>query len=245
MSEDEKQGADRIIDLSAMRKGTILTEGVVLATIPIVAYYAAYQYEVGYYRVFGAPENLISVDISTFIALGSATLALFFTLYNISNMFWPSELDKLSEMSWRRTITQLLLIFLGLWALFYLFYQSGWLKSAIPPTFIVVMLFLFRLGMFKAYPKWLFFFFILVVLLGDICQGIGQFNGKTQIKFTVITSEKDTFVIRKLGNYFLCSTYDANSRTFVRNFRLMPIKDEGLSLEYKNISHYTFHHDCL
>jgi len=97
-------------------KKSILTEGVVLATVPIIAYYSAYQYEVGYYRAFGAPENLISVDISTLIAFGSATLGIIFILYNIMDALWHSRLDKLSEMSWRKTFTSLLVIFI-LWLL--------------------------------------------------------------------------------------------------------------------------------
>ena len=93
-------------------KKSILTEGVVLATVPIIAYYSAYQYEVGYYRAFGAPENLISVDISTLIAFGSATLGIIFVLYSIMDALWHSRLDKLSEMSWRKTFTSLLVIFI-------------------------------------------------------------------------------------------------------------------------------------
>ena len=135
----------------------------------------------------------------------------------------------------RQTFISLLAIFISLWLLLYFQFQSGWLKSSITPAYIVVLLLLYRLGKNKAYPKWLFLLLILVSLLNTICQGIGEHNAKTQRKFTVIESGTNTFVIRKLGDYFLCSTYDANSLTYVKTFRLIPIKDEGLSLKYKDI----------
>lgn len=217
-------------------KKSILTEGVVLATIPIIAYYSAYQYEVGYYRAFGAPENLISVDISTLIGFGSATLGVIYILYCIMDTLSPSRLDKLSEMSWRETFIYLLMIFILLWALLYLIFQSAWLKSLLAPTYFVLLLFFYRfLGKSKLFPKWILVLLILVLLLDNICQGIVEYKARTQSQFTVIESEPNTFVIRKLGDNFLCSTYDPCSRTYIKHFRLIPIKDEGLSLEYKHI----------
>jgi hypothetical protein len=217
-------------------KKSIITEGVVLATVPIIAYYSAYQYEVGYYRAFGAPENLISVDISTLIAFGSGALGIIYFLYVITDALWPSRLDKLSEMPWRKTFLYLLLTFICWWILLYHIFESGWVKSLLIPAYFVLLLFFYRLfGKSNAYPKWILVLLILVSLLETISQGIGGHNARTQRRFTVIESETNTFVIRKLGDNFLCSTYDPCSRTYVKHFQLIPIKDEGLSLEYKDI----------
>src|SRR5574341_343888 len=97
-------------------KQIILREGIILAAIPAISYYSAFQYEVGYYRAFGAPENLISVDISTLIAFGTATLGIVFGLSNFVVMLWHS-LDRLTEMSWKQSFIILLKIFLFLYFL--------------------------------------------------------------------------------------------------------------------------------
>jgi len=219
---------------------SFLTEGIMLAAVPIIAYYSAYQYEMGYYRAFGAPENLIQVDMSTFIAFGSAILGLIFTLYIFMETFWHWLHDKLLEMSWKKTLISLITIYLLLWLFFDLLYEYRWIKTALLSAGIVLLILLFRISKNGVYPKWLFLLVITASLLDLTCQGIGQSSARKQTKFTVLENGNYTFVIRRIGDYFLCSTYNPQTRSFIKTFQILPIQETGLNIEYNEIGPLRF-----
>jgi hypothetical protein len=56
-------------------KRSWLTEGIVLAAIPVMAYVLAFGYEYGYYLAYGFPQELISVDLNRVFAAGVIFLA--------------------------------------------------------------------------------------------------------------------------------------------------------------------------
>lgn len=119
-----------------------LTEGLLLAAIPIVAYYLAYQYEKGYFSAFAAPENLITIDISTFLLFASTLLGTPILFYNFLEPILTFRLGQLSKMSQKRMVFLLLLTFLSLWLLFSYLNQFQWIKAVGPPlTIVVLMLF--------------------------------------------------------------------------------------------------------
>jgi hypothetical protein len=64
------------MDKNGVVKKYFVTDNVVLVAIPIIAYYSAFQYQRGYWQAFGAPEDLISVDLYTFVVFGSAIFGL-------------------------------------------------------------------------------------------------------------------------------------------------------------------------
>jgi hypothetical protein len=218
-------------------KEFFLKESIILVVIPILAYYSAYQYMTGYFNVFGAPHDLISVDLATFIGFGSVIFGLAFIFYNILSITWTSILN-LDQLPWRQFIITLILLLISLGGIF-MFLYGDWKKASLVSASFLVLCVLFyissKFDSSKAYPQWLFIMVILGVLLTSFSQGVGQFKARHQTEYTVVTNFKNTFVIYKIGDYFLCSTYDINSHTFSKSFRLLPIKDNGLDLEYKNI----------
>src|SRR5574337_1482954 len=52
-----------------------LTEGIVLAAIPVMAYVLAFGFEYGYYIAYGFPQELISVDLNRVFVAGVIFLA--------------------------------------------------------------------------------------------------------------------------------------------------------------------------
>lgn len=218
-------------------KELLLKESIILAAIPIIAYYAAYQYVEGYFNYFGAPPDLISINIATFIGFGSFILGLAFLCYDFASMTWVS-IRKLGQLPWRQFIVALILLLISLGGIF-MFLYDDWKKAALISSAFLVLYILFyiseKLGFAKDHPKWLFIIVILASLLTSLSQGAGQFKARHQKEFSVITSLKDTFVIYKTDDNFLCSTYDIKSHTFSKAFRVLPIKDNGLDLEYKEI----------
>jgi len=216
-------------------KEVLLREGVILAAIPVVAYYSAYQYNAGYFDVFGAPAELISVDITTFVVFGSVLLGISIILYNALSLLWAVITDLPQKKSWKQLVLSSILFFLILWILFFLLYDDWHKTSLISLAFLLSFIAFYFAILYKVFPQWLLVGILCVSLLTGISRGVGHYQARTQKEYAVITSLRNTFVIRKIGDYFLCSTYDGNSHTFSKSLRLLPIKDNGLDLEYKDI----------
>lgn len=71
-----------------------MTEGIVIAAVPVAAYLAAFVYEAGYFTVFSIPLALVRVDLTTvFIALGAlvAVLVFVFALANTIYVLLPGS----------------------------------------------------------------------------------------------------------------------------------------------------------
>lgn len=76
-----------------MQKGW-LTEGLLIAALPALAYYSAYHYEVGYLTYFGAPAEFAKISTETFFeALKVLVGGLWFMILiiNLGLTVWPEE----------------------------------------------------------------------------------------------------------------------------------------------------------
>lgn len=60
---------------AAGEKRSWLTEGIVVAAIPVMAYLLAFGFEYGYYLAYGFPQELIDVDLNRVFAAGIIFLA--------------------------------------------------------------------------------------------------------------------------------------------------------------------------
>jgi hypothetical protein len=56
-----------------------LTETLIIAGVPVLAYIFAYVFELAYFAIFDAPRSLITVDVMTILAVGTFTLAVSFS----------------------------------------------------------------------------------------------------------------------------------------------------------------------
>ena len=123
-------------------------EGVVLAAIPIVAYYSGYQYNVGYFKVFGAPLDLISVDLTTFVVFGSYLLALSYIIYNTIYILLSAITNLSIGTSWKKFVSVSISVFIILWLLFWLLYEDWRTASTISGTLLTLIVF-FNLPVLK------------------------------------------------------------------------------------------------
>jgi hypothetical protein len=215
----------------AAQKKDFLSEGVMLAVIPAVVYFLAYEYELGYFKAFEAPEDLVSVDLTSILTFSIAAFGLYSILYQVFNSLWYSHLN-ITELSWKHLFFKKALpLFFLLFFLFYLLYPFSWLRTVISPALLILTFIIFIKE--NVYSKWFTTFIFIATLSISICQGIGQYSAANKITFTVV-KDKNIFVIRKIGDYLLCTTYEAKSKTFSKTFQTIPLK-EDLYLEYKNI----------
>lgn len=210
-------------------------EGIILAAVPVVAYYSGYQYNAGYFHVFGAPIDLISVDLTTFVVFGSVLFGISFILYNTISVLWSAIGDLLKRKPWKQFGVALIAVFAVLWFLFWLLYDDWRPASRISAAFLVFFVFCYFAVLYKVAPQWFLTAILCVGLLTSISRGIGHYQAITQKSYTVITDLPNTFVVRKLGDSLLCSTYDPKTHSFSKALRLLPIGERGLGLEYRNI----------
>jgi hypothetical protein len=214
------------------KKKTFLTEGITIAIVPAIAYFLAYEYELGFFNAFKAPEDLVSVDITSIITFSMGAFLFNSILYQVVTSLWYTHHVNLAEMPWKPLFFKKVLPFFFLLVLvLFSLYPFTWVRTVISPALLILsFIILIRTNI---YPKWFTTFIFIATLSIIICQGIGQYTAAKKISFTVI-KDKNIFVIRKLGDSLLCSTYDAKLKTFSKSFQVIPLK-EDLNLEYKEI----------
>ncbi len=212
-------------------------EALLIAVFPIFAYYSVYQYLSGYFGFYGAPQDLISVDISTFVRFGTLIMAFLYLVYSLGSETW-SALAEVRDFSKRRLIVTSISLPILLGVLSYVLVDD-WRKSAIfSGVFLGQYLWLIyteKRSSPDLFPQWLVKFIILFTLLTITCQSFGYYSARIKTRYTVVTGYVDVFVISKSGDYFLCGTYDIEDQTFPKSFRLLPVRDSGLNIEYKRI----------
>ena len=93
-----------------------VSEGIVLAGIPLLSYLVTFAYQAGYANYFHIPIELISINITTILVSFSALLGSIFFVYAISNFLWqyaPKDNDAVSFVI-RRFIKFAIIFFIGL-----------------------------------------------------------------------------------------------------------------------------------
>jgi hypothetical protein len=106
------------------------SEGITLALSPVIAYFLAYQYEVGYFGFFGVPTELITVDTTTLLVIGSTIVGFLMILFQFGDMLLlltPESLLKLPGKVW--PFVMLFLGFLWMWLVSTIF--LNWRKAIV------------------------------------------------------------------------------------------------------------------
>jgi hypothetical protein len=140
-------------------KEKFFTENIILAAIPIIAYFAAYRYEEGYFQSFGAPMDLVSVDLRTFVIFASTLLGMWFILYQYISLIWTIiQAISQPQLVRKKLVLFLVALFLSIWILFYIIYSFDWrTPTLIAFLFLLLIVFANVKSMLKIVPKWLSF----------------------------------------------------------------------------------------
>jgi hypothetical protein len=76
-------------DLETKTQRSWLTEGILLALLPVVSYAIAFTYEVGYFEHFGLPFSLVQIGITGSIIAFFSLLMSIFILYMLAELLNP------------------------------------------------------------------------------------------------------------------------------------------------------------
>ncbi len=194
-------------------------EGITLALSPVVAYFLAYQYEVGYFKFFGVPTELITVDTTTLLVVGSTIVGFLTILFQFGDMLLlltPESLLKLPGKVW--PFVMLFLGFLCMWLVFTIF--LNWWKAIAVPAWATLMFLMQYLSTRyyrnKAIPDKMLTLLIIAIVGIVLFRAIGKWCAENQRSFVILTEQPGSFVIQKMGDYLLLGTYDENSRTTLK-----------------------------
>lgn len=217
-----------------------LSEGITLALSPIVAYFFAYQYEVGYFAFFGVPTELLSVDTTSLLVIGSALLAFLVILYQLGDILITMTPERLLKQPGKvQPFVIIFLVFLAMWLVFTMFCNFRWREAIAVPagvSLIVLMQYLsVRYGMNRAIPDKVFTLFIIAILGVTLFRTIGKWNAENQRSFAVLPDQPGSFVIQKMGDCLLLGTYDEKTRTALKTFRISPLGDQSVAIEQRDI----------
>lgn len=217
-----------------------LSEGITLALSPIVAYFLAYQYEVGYFAFFGVPTELLSVDTTSFLVIGSSIVSFLIFLFQFGDFLIIMTSKRLLKQPGKvRPFVILFLGFLVMWLVFTMFLNfRGREAIAVPAgvSLIVLMQHLSaRYGLNSAIPGKVFTLLIIAILGVMLFRAIGRWNAENQRSFAVLPDQPGSFVIQKMGDRLLLGTYDENTRTALKTFRISPLGDQPVAIEKRDI----------
>lgn len=216
-----------------------ISEGITLALLPIVAYFLAYQYKVGYFAFFGVPTELISVDNISLLIIGSAIVGFLPILFQFGDMLIGMTPESLLKLPGKVRLVILFLGFLAMWIVFTMFLNFRWRKAIAVPVGVTLMFLMQYLSARyyrnKAIPDKVFTLLIIAIVGVVLLRDIGKWNAENQRSFAVLPDQPGSFVIQKMGDHLLLGTYDENSRTALKTFRILPLGNQSVAIEKRDI----------
>lgn len=179
-----------------------LSKGITLALSSVAAYFLAYQYEVGYFAFFGIPTELITVDTTTLLVIGSTIVGFLTILFQFGDMLIGLTPEGLLNLTGKvRPFVILFLGFLGMWLVFTIFLNFRWRKAIIVPagaTLMFLMQYLSaRYCKNRAIPDKVFTLFVIAIVGVGLFRAIGKWSAENQRSFAVLPDQPDVFVIQK------------------------------------------------
>ncbi len=223
-----------------------VSNGTIIAVVPIVSYYITYKYEKGYLSYFHIPEYFISISPEIFFKVFSTLIAIllviiFYTSWIIGS--WPSKhKDKLPVFA------PLIVSFLFLALFWYL--HAKWITIFMLflgfSTVIICYILPFFLKNNKAYtenvqnmlndstnllidkifnvlgaPVYIILI-IAILLLPVIANQAGEYDASNQREFSYIKYENENFALVKIyGGKVLLVSFDITNKKFRKKYLML------------------------
>lgn len=209
-----------------------LSKGITLALSSVAAYFLAYQYEVGYFAFFGIPTELITVDTTTLLVIGSTIVGFLTILFQFGDMLIGLTPEGLLNLTGKvRPFVILFLGFLGMWLVFTIFLNFRWRKAIIVPagaTLMFLMQYLSaRYCKNRAIPDKVFTLFVIAIVGVGLFRAIGKWSAENQRSFAVLPDQPDVFVIQKRRS---------------KRFKFCPLVSNQLQSKSAILDRYSHHH---
>jgi len=243
-----------------------LTESVLLAAIPVMAYLLAFGFEYGYYLAYGFPQELISIDLNRVFAagvvfLGGVLLVLIVTTVVLALL--PSEHPLTPALAQAVTLTVAYLIFLfyydrfdifawilGLLLLWYLVYKfvipllaqrgvSGYVRKYSTHEQIRQTrgtLFRIMLRTFGPTPGIILVYFFIAVILSVT---FGWRLAAERAYYFVVPGSPERVVLRIYGDSIVLARLDRPMRQILREYTVLRRTAGSITLREERIGPLT------
>lgn len=138
-----------------------------------------------------------------------------------------------------RPFVILFLYFLAMWLVFTIFSNFRWRKAiAVPVWATLAFLIQYLSARYcknRAIPDMVFTLFVIAIVGVGLFRTIGKWSTENQCSFAVLPDHPGSFVIQKMGDCLLLGTYDENSRTTFKTFRILPLSEQPIAIEKRDI----------
>lgn len=232
-----------------------VSEGLIIAAIPVVAYMITFSYETGFAGFFGIPREFIALNFTSVFIVAGALLGVLFFLFLWTETFFLFP----SKGILYRTSLRLLPLFLLLPVLFIL-YGNYWRKW-IGPAIIMLIFALIAYGAplitqrdVKGYSKKLeaeeekdrqdrvetpfdqairllggknaMTLIMILWLLLVISNNAGDAAALKQEEFLVANTSPEMVVLRIYGDHLICAPFDRATKEVQRSFIVLKVADD-------------------
>jgi len=231
-----------------------VSQGIVVAAVPLIGYAMAFLYEVGFCGEFGIPLEFISVNLTTvFIAVGTLLLVVAIIFYVISLLMMIPE-PKHPVIRWQLSLFYVVLvmnlavaiIFWGLWYelimvaflfAFFVFwiFVSPWITQKegayikrVEAQRKVDSQAKTIIDYVIRYIGWGNSFVIFLVLFFVALSYIaGISHAKKQTEFLIPSTYPNSVVLRVYGDNMICAPFNAENKEVQRDFFIIKMGDDS------------------
>lgn len=236
-----------------------LTEGILLASVPVIGYWCAFLYELGYCFYFDIPSFFVEVGLISVMPaiLGLLTVIVFIYFIAESIFMTPFRGLPASLKSIFRRIAYIASFIVGYGII--MRYAFSMVVSLVILVIAIFCLFQFVSPLItqhktkgylakldaahKDYLRYdtlldigvqkigrtLFIFFFSIYLLSILAFFSGGCRARFQDNFIVLSGTPELVVLKKYDSYFIVAVLNRSSKSFSAEYKLLPV-DKDLSL---------------
>jgi len=228
-------------------RNTIISEALVVACSPALAYLFAFTYEAGFAKVFKIPLSFIELNLTTVFVVASAVGIVLVILLLFINYLYAFVVTPFRQKKYLiPRICASFTMFIWFFAKFLFFgplLWKQWIGSLLTLIFVVMFFFLIPLitqGSKRSYLEklkahgagapetlvshismhggWRFVFYLYCLwLLVDLMGAAGQAKAMRQKEFFVPSASPDTVVLRIYRENLICAPFNKEGRTVQRS----------------------------
>lgn len=244
---------------NAQNKASWITDSIIVAISPIIAYLIVYSYEIGYAKTFGIPLEFISINFSSFFVIASSLLNIILIPFLVINifiiLFHGSNNPIINQF---KMYSHVYIMLIGVLFAYAPIWERIW------PVFIFIIVFTaisFILPIFKHKEKGKYldrlraqqeeeaqtvdvshyvyrflgkngyhiFIFIIVILF--LSNIAGESTALKKEEFLISSDSSTTVVLRRYADNFIYAKYNENNKELYPNFNIVKI-DSNDETEY-------------
>lgn len=231
-----------------------VSDALIIAAFPIVAYVITYAYESGYAGIFGIPSQFIALNLITFLVVTGALTGVILSLFMYAN-FILLILPKSDSPLFRGIIKLFPMILLSV--AYLILYGKLW-HYWIIPIGVIALIFLIEFGFplitqkgrpsyrekydeqekLESNVKGIFEYVIPLVGRGPaiaivylsifliLSSEAGRSRALKQDEFLIIKASPELVVLRIYGEKLICAPFDRTTKEITRTFTILKTGDD-------------------